>query len=251
MTAPALVSLTDDGTGDSLTAVIDYGMGVAKLDLLYREVGATAWSTVTEDPAASPVSITGLTDGVLYEALAVGYDSLGDLTLPSLTLRAVPRSSAYTVRRRIERDVVATIGAITTVGGHFDDMARVWRFEYPVDVTGQKGMFAIVAFPNTRHEQLAQRGTDAVDDCHLTVEIGIGREGRDGTEGWIADSENDMLAALQVALMEDPTRGGLAIDTVHVADSMRDEERMTDATVAMSFEIHYRTMRRNPYRVGV
>lgn len=252
MSAPNITNLVNDGTGDSVTLTLTFDPADVGTIVVYRRTVDTSWSTKVVTPPDASVQVDSLDDGYLYEFAAVAVDVSGDFSLPSVTRRVTCTSSDLPHSRQIEKDVLATIGSISTSGGAFDDMDRVWRFSFPVDVTLQKGFYAIVSFSNVDHEQLAQRGLDAIDDCRITVTIILGVDGRDGSEDWIPDKAHQALAAVKMALMDDPSRSSLAIDTVHTSDILTPEiDRLADAVCACTFEITYRTLRKNPYKIGI
>lgn len=251
-TAPTLVSLASGSAGTTIDGVVVVPAGVDDLKVLYRATTASAWTELDVSPADTSFEISGLTEGELVEVCVVGLDAAAEPSLPSITMRRTPASDALPIGRRIEKDVVAALEAVATTAGDFDDMDRVWRFSFPVDVTGQSGMFAIVAFPSVEHQVVAHSGNDVIDDCRMRVEIAIARNGRDGTEDWIADSAHQMLASIQIALMADTTRGGYAIDTTHQSDGLSEnQERMGDAVAGATYGIYYRTYRSNPLRNAV
>lgn len=252
MNAPTLTSATDLESGSSVRLALTPPAEAEYIVVHHKDVTSSAWST-SRVAAATSLDVTGLTEGKVYEFLLVAEDGSGAYSLPSRPLRCVPTTGEGSVLRRIEKNVVTALGTIMTVDGHFDDVDNVYRYTFPVDTVDESGFFIIAAFGDDQSEFAAHHGADVIDERTLDVFVGAGRKGRDGTSDWIPDSVHEMLASIQIALQEDPERGGLALNTEPAGAVISPEElaAMADAVAAQKFTITYRTYRSAPHSSAV
>jgi len=82
--APVLVSVTDDGSGQ-VTAAVTGDAGVTN-ELLYAAASASAWTVGTSRVGDGDIVQTGLTTNTFYDFIVVSMNG-GNLSLPSQCLR--------------------------------------------------------------------------------------------------------------------------------------------------------------------
>ena len=253
MNAPTLQTAIDLAVagGDTVRLTLSNPPEAVSLLILHKTIRADNWTQAAK-ALATTIDIDGLAEGVVHEFCAVAIDGAGAYSLPSRPLRAIPTKGEGPISRRIEKDVISALETITEAQGHFDDVDKVYRFSFPVDVTNESGLFLVVNFAHVDHE-LSDFGSGGVIDQHeMDVFVGGGRNGRDGSEDWTPDSIHEMLASVQIALEEDPERSGLAIDTIPTDDILDPQtlgqlRSMADAMAAKKFRITYMTPRSDPY----
>lgn len=260
--APTLSSAIDKAValGDTVTlnltppAAGDYD----HTQILYRLPSASTW---TEGPTytgaqgtAGTVDVTSLTAGLRYEFLTYAVDAGGVIGPPSTPARAVPTKSGRTIQQRIIDNLVAALAAITQAGGAFADAAQVIVCRYRPDTDAWSG-FNILAAPQeaTKDANVVRGGGAVIEDVTLPVVVaGLYYETRDTTDAdWEANAIHGMLAAISAAVLDDRTRGGLAINTTEPRaieiPSDADLRTLAPATCEIHFEIRFRHYAGNHY----
>ena len=260
--APTLVSALDataaGGDTVNLTIIPPAAGDYDHTQILYRVVGASAWTpgaTYTGAQGESGTEVVdGLTSGALYEFLLYALDGSDNAGPPSISKRAIPTTGDGTRARRIEKNILSTLNGILASEGMFEDVGEVIRYDHTFDAESLSGFFVVVRFSTMTKETLAQVGANAVSDATMKVDVLSCYQGRDTSDAtWVADKTHDMLGALTLAIMEDVRRGELAIDTVPIDEEIGPETeiRIADAVALSSFEVLFRHDRANPYQSSI
>jgi hypothetical protein len=229
--------------------------------VLYRQGAATAWTTGPTYTGAQgvqgTVSITGLTTGLRTDVIVYAVDATGNAGPPSVVRRQQPTTGLGCASRRIEKHVIATLEDMTIANGFPWDVADVvlWRGEE--DTRDDGSVVLYVATTTLDQKDIGCRGTQGITDDRLHVMVLASRDlgtslsaaSTAGAREVIrADAAHELAAQVTKALLDDPTRGGVAIDTEGVGQELtpKAELKIADATILANFEIHYRTDRQNP-----
>jgi hypothetical protein len=255
--APTLSALADGITGTTLTATItppaagDYD----HTQLLYRVRDAAAWTTgptyTGAQGVAGTATVTGLTAGQVYEVIAYAVDASSNAGPPSVARRAQPTAGTGSMSERILRDLQAAMEGITVAGGHWATLGRVIRTgtEAP-DLSQETLPVGIIGQPLIEKEAGPVMGAVGITDAKLRVTLAIvrNRGTSDTGDDWTAQDAAKMENALAIAVLEDPTRGGLAIDTEpgRVGHNPESDAKFGDAFAMQEYVIHYRHQRDNP-----
>ncbi len=151
-----------------------------------------------------------------YEALGQAIPVAAVLAIPIEALGRVTRSLAppfeaegkvLSIRERIFLNIAATLGSIKLANGFGHDVAEVRR----VNAIGfrLRGYPGIVVREGTSQEEELASGATDYQDARIDFEIGLWTREFDD----LPEEANALLLDVERALLVDPTRGGLAVDT--------------------------------------
>lgn len=253
--APTLSNAVDKASGATVTLTLtppaagDYD----HCQILYRIRDATVWTTggvhTGSQGTEADVDQAGLTDSQVYEFLAYAEDAGGVVGPPSVTHRAAPSDGTGPMSGRIVTDLKHAIEGITQASGYWDDVAAVYRFGYAQELEGKTMPVAFLKCAEIGAVEGPLVGAQGSTDNSMRVVVVLASE-RASTDDdeWVAEEAHRQLDAIVKAVLADPTRGGLARDTVPYdgTPNVETEEKLGDAVAAKQFTIHYLTQRDNP-----
>jgi len=154
------------------------------------------------------------------------------------------------IRERIVDDVVTALEGITLANGYGFEVVKVYREAFAAINFPAYPVFNVIEVDENDETRLlgGTIGATTGSKWHHTLTLAVGCliEARDNA----SESVNEMLAAVQRAVMVEPTRGGLAIDT-KLAGSQQFVEIDTEPVglLQVKLDITYRHSYLNPYQL--
>jgi len=250
--ASAAAALTDLlATPDGITARLLASAAAALSDLATTPEaiavrlgasGAAALGDLVVSPAAAARLATGVPATVLSD---VAYTPAGVVLRFAVAATADVTELLLTIRERILRNLQATLESIQTANGFDHDMGEVHR----VDRLG----FRLRRYPAAlirevrADEAETLRGATDYQDPQLSVELGLWI--RDFDEAPASDA-NALLMDVERALMVDPGRAGLALDTAILGNALAaTQSAQPFAQHVVRVAIPYREDRNHPSKI--
>jgi len=145
-----------------------------------------------------------------------------------------------TVKTRIVSDLMSAIENVTKKNGYNRTVRKVSTTSVPV-TDAQRDLVFITTGNETKTDR-----TNAVTECSLTVMIGCVVE--DFSD--LMKAVHDISADVTKAILSDPTRGGLAVDTrvSRIEDQVSSDLEPLGSCI-MEVQIRYRHAWGDPYTV--
>ena len=226
LTAPTL-AVANDLTGTSFTATIT-GAPDTTNKIYYRLAKpGVAWTYGGLSTGNGAVQVTALAPG-LYEVQAVAQDN-GRFSLPS-TCQTVQVAAPESISELILRNLQATLEGVTEESGFHNTIRAVYRGSHTP--TGE--MPCVVLHPSETKDPYQ---TEGYMECNLTVAVEAWLEDHAALQTQIGRLEADIYAAV----MADPQRNGLAIDTLVMrTEGAEDPESTGEAVKVCTIAVHYR-----------
>lgn len=225
--------------------------------ILYRKITPTetAWTTgptvVGVQGTQTTQNVDSLGTGDMYEFQVYAVDGAGNAGPPSIPRRAIPTTGSGPISLRIENDIKTALEAITQANGHYDTIQDCWIYRFPKDMEGQDGLWIALRCATVRYTDGPLIGADAIINGALIAHVLACHHGRDTSDAaWIREKAHKLIAAVQMAILSDQTRSGLAISTKHgdaILTPDDDVRKVADAVAYTDFTINYRHKEQNPY----
>lgn len=131
LASPVLTLAADTEAGGTVRLTITPGRD-GDVRILYKDIRATSWTddgTFTgTDGVETTHDVTGLTDGEVYEFLAVSIQGF-NVSWPSRSLRARPTDGSGSIEEQAIAAVVSALEGILTANGYDFDVNNVYRHE--------------------------------------------------------------------------------------------------------------------------
>jgi hypothetical protein len=253
--APTLHAATarPDGTTVRLALTPPPAGDYDHTQVLHRLRDVTAWTTgptyTGAQGEAGTVDVEGLATGQVAEFIAYAVDPAGAAGPPSIPLRVAPTTGAGDLRQRIMDDVKAALYGISVAAGYWADVATVYETGHPEDLTAAAYPLMIVRDPQATPEGEAIAGAfNATTESLRLIVIGASKRPASAAQDWEAAEARRIADAVIKAILEDPSRGGLAIDTTQAEALINPmtEDVIGDAVAAVAFLVRFRHQRDNP-----
>lgn len=244
--APVLVSVTNVGDGDAVTAAVTGDAGVT-IRLYYQKSGAASWTPGASRVGSGTITQTGLDENAWYTFVAVA-SSGGLYSLPSLALGCYVRSaSAEAIAEQILEEVVVTVNSITVANGYNQELraSRPTRLDLDKEAPADNGTVVVMCGDPEPDPEHSNAGYPQRQAWLLTLVLLAYVIPSDSDKTPIDTLISRVRADIEKALQVDPTRGGLAIWTRPAGSQKFIQEGA--AGVAVLAEVLYRTPINDPY----
>lgn len=149
-----------------------------------------------------------------------------------------------TIRERIMKNIKTALEGITVANGYDNTVKIVERVKQGGQTTKDVPYLQITNGVESPHE--SQENPTLRKKLPVYVIIGT-RQDEETDPKWADEVVNSLLGDVQRAMQVDPTRGGLAIDTIEGSNGpMPVEEGMTALETFQEYTIDYRHSRTDP-----
>lgn len=156
------------------------------------------------------------------------------------------------VRERIVKQIQATLEGITVGNGYGQSMVSVQRFMQGGQETSQTPTCVLMEGDDSVDMEGPLAGSFSLTSRTMNVSVVVVHQQDDSVDSRsAAEVMNALVADVQKALQVDPTRGGLALDTMEVGLGELDaHEGQPELIQAVAFRIKYRHRRTDPTIAG-
>lgn len=249
--APTFTSLVDAKVtlGDTLTITAARNSSGHSIRCYARIWGAAAWTlagTIASGAGGSTGTLIAATlaVGKVHEVVLVSLDG-SDVSLPTITRRAVPTTGTGSIPERAVASVMAAVETITVANGFFATVAAVFRGgPEPLKAVGYPHAF--VELDECFGSDMSTVGGQGLQEFRLGVNVWMVTKSY-GAAGHTQAEAIRMHDAIIQAVMLDNERGGAAIDTIPSRWSpFCGTDDQPTAGIAVRFELLVRFARNNP-----